>query len=83
MTGIASIAKTGVWVKGGFLPHPDCDDESACRFAPLLKGEGIVLISFLWDGVVEFSNECLVLGGLGFSPLGETGEGLSSTSPRL
>jgi len=31
---------------------------------PLLKGEGIMLISFLCDGVVEFPNVCLVLEGL-------------------
>ena len=63
---------------GEKFPHPDCDDESACRFAPLPLGEGIVTSPFLCDEVVEFSSQCFVLEGLGLLPLEGDGRGVDS-----
>jgi len=37
--------------------------------------EGIVMVSLLRHGVVEFPNMGSVSEGLGFSPFGKTGEG--------
>jgi len=42
---------------------------------PSPKGAGMELNPFLRDGVVEFPRKYLFGVGIGFSPLGETGEG--------
>ncbi len=45
---------------------------------PFPEGKGIGVTPFLPDGRVGFPSQCFFEVGFSFSPLGETGEGLSS-----
>ena len=42
---------------------------------PSPKGEGILLVSILREGLVDFQSNVLFEDEFGFSPVGETGEG--------
>jgi len=43
-------------------PHPDCDDESACPFAPLPVGEGIVMASGSTTKIIYAESLCVNVG---------------------
>src|SRR4026207_1598681 len=75
MIGRCASLPSGKWQWVGWDLLPEGDDSPACRFAPLPNGRGHDDESFSGVRRVCFSSQSLIEDGLGFSPLGETGEG--------